>query len=289
MRKAFAAALAAFGLIGLAVPRLWALEVPALRGRVNDYAGMISPSAAARIEELSQSLEASDSTQVVVLTVPTLQGEDLEQFSIRVAETWGIGQKKEDNGVILLVAQKEHAVRIEVGYGLEGRLTDLLSGRIIDYEIVPRFKAGNFDEGFVAGVQAIVEAVRGEYVAKAQPAPATRKSSSFSFVPFLFLFMILSAIGSRRRFLGATAGAVLAPLVALLALPLAPILALLFIPGGFLAGLLLPRIFPMTGGRRGGRGGFSSFGGFGGGFSSGGGGFSGGGGGFGGGGASGHW
>jgi uncharacterized protein len=292
MPKRIAAALAAFGLLGLSASpvEVWALEVPALRGRVNDYAGMISPSAVTRIEELCQSLEASDSTQVVVLTIPTLEGEDLEGFSIRVAEAWGIGQKAEDNGVLLLVAQEERAVRIEVGYGLEGRLTDLLSGRIIDYEIVPRFKAGNFDEGFVQGVQAIVEAVRGEYVAKQQPASASHKGSGFSVFPFIILFMILSAIGSRRRILGAAAGAVLAPLVALLALPLAPLLALLFIPGGFLAGLLLPRIFPITGGRRGGfSSGGGSFGGTGGGFSSGGGGFSGGGGGFGGGGASGHW
>jgi uncharacterized protein len=291
MRRPVAAALAALGLLLAGGPALGALEVPALQGRVNDYANMISPTATARIEELSQGLQSSDSTQVVVLTVPSLQGEDLEGFSIRVAETWGLGQKQEDNGVLLLVAQEERAVRIEVGYGLEGRLTDLQSGRIINDEIVPRFRAGDFDEGLVQGVQAIVEAVRGEYVAKEQPAASGGRSSSFSFFPFIILAMVLSALGSKKRIIGGVAGAVLTPLLALVALPLRAVFSLLFIPLGFLAGMILPRIFPMTGGRRGRGGGMWFPGGFsGGGFSSrGGGGFSGGGGGFGGGGASGRW
>ena len=136
-----------------------ALEVPPLRGRVNDYANMISPEAESRINSISSELESSDSTQIVVLTVPSLEGEDLEGFSIRVVESWGIGQEEYDNGVLLLVAQAERRIRIEVGYGLEGALTDLQAGRIIDYEIAPYFKAGQFGEGLVRGSEAIAAAV----------------------------------------------------------------------------------------------------------------------------------
>jgi uncharacterized protein len=118
-------------------PLASALDVPQLTGRVNDYANMISPSARAAITQKLEQLEASDSTQVVVLTVPSLEGEDLEGFSIRVAEAWKIGTKEHDNGAILLVARDDRAVRIEVGYGLEGRLTDLISGRIIRQIIYP--------------------------------------------------------------------------------------------------------------------------------------------------------
>ena len=224
----------------------------------------------------------------MILTIPSLEGEDLEEYSIRVAETWGIGQKEYDNGVLLLVSQAERKVRIEVGYGLEGRLTDLQSGRIIDYEIVPSFKAGNFDEGFLRGTDAIVAAVRGEYEGKgpAVSAPA-RRSGRASFVPFFVLAIILSVIGSRKRIISAVAGAILLPLVALFALPFSWLLLLLMLPAGFFGGLLLPGIFLFSSRRWGGgyRGG--GFGGSGGGFS--GGGFSGGGGGFGGGGASGGW
>ncbi|MBN1835606.1 MAG: TPM domain-containing protein [Spirochaetales bacterium] len=281
LRALAAAALVLF----LPVAVLGAIEVPRLQGRVNDYAGMISASAKAQLEERMRSLEESDSTQLVVLTIPSLDGEDLEGFALRVAETWAIGQEEYDNGVLLLVSQEERKVRIEVGYGLEGRLTDLQAGRIIDYEIVPRFRAGDFDEGFLRGTDAIVAAVRGEYEGQG-PARAEEQGGSrgVGVVPFFILAIILSAIGSRKRIVSAVAGAILLPLVALIALPFSWLLLLLMLPGGFVAGLLLPMLFPFVGGRPGGR----HYGGFGGsGFS--GGGFSGGGGGFGGGGASGGW
>ncbi len=259
-----------------------ALQVPQLRGRVNDYANMISASAESRIETVARGLEESDSTQIVVLTIPSLEEEDLEGYSIRVAETWGIGQAEYDNGVLLLVAQAERRVRIEVGYGLEGVFTDLQAGRIIDYDIVPYFKTGQFDDGMVRGVEAIASTVRGEYQAGEQTTPKPRTSSRVGLFPFFILLVIISALGSRKRIIGAIAGAILVPLVAWFALPLAFPLFLLFIPVGFGAGLIIPGLFLMSAARRG-RGGF-----FGGGFSSGGG-FSGGGGGFGGGGASGGW
>ncbi len=298
--------LAAFlaAILLLAAPRAAAREVPPLQGRVNDYAGMISPGVKSQLEEQLRDLERTDSTQVVILTIPSLEGEDLEGFSIRVAESWKIGQRevggrRADNGAILLVSRDDRAVRIEVGYGLEGRLTDLLSGRIIDYEIVPNFKAGRFDEGFVMGTRAIIEAVRGEYKGTgrvsdepaAQPAARRGFSGIGLLLPFLFLYIVASVLGRRRRVLGGVAGAVLLPLlVALVFAPLAWILMLVLAPVGFLLGLLFGGLGRGVGRGRGPRG-FGGFpmGGFGGGGFGGGGGFRGGGGGFGGGGASGRW
>ncbi|MEJ2699971.1 MAG: TPM domain-containing protein [Desulfuromonadales bacterium] len=140
-----------------------AFDVPPATGYVNDRAGMLSETTVLKLDQFLQNFERTDSTQIVVLTVPSLEGEPLEDYSIKVAQAWGIGQKGKDNGALLLIAKKERKIRIEVGYGLEGRLTDLISGRIVDNVIEPRFKAGDFDGGVVAGVAAMAEAVRGEY------------------------------------------------------------------------------------------------------------------------------
>ncbi len=293
MRSAVRRLLLALAVLAAAGPALFALEVPALAGRVNDYADMISASAEQSIVQKLEALEASDSTQVVVLTIPSLQGEDIEGFSIRVADAWKIGTKENDNGAILLVSRDDRVVRIEVGYGLEGRLTDLISGRIIREVITPEFKAGRFDEGFTGAVDAIVATVKGEYKGTGQLPGA--KSSSGSVLPFLLVaIFIAGAIGSRRRILGGIAGGVLTPLASLIALPVGWLTAAM-IPLGFGGGLLAALMFAARKAGRGGRGGFfpGGFGGFGGGFGggghSGGGGFSGGGGGFGGGGATGRW
>jgi len=140
-----------------------ALPVPALTGRVNDYAGMISAPVKAELEAKIKQFETAESTQIVILTVPSLKGDVIEDFSIRVVEAWKIGQKGKDNGVLLIVSKDDHKVRIEVGFGLEGKLTDLVSGHITRNEIVPAFKAGQFDAGFTKGVTAIIAAVHGEY------------------------------------------------------------------------------------------------------------------------------
>jgi len=108
------------------------LNVPALKGRVNDYADMLSPGETAELQAKLEQHEKETSNQIVILTVPSLEGEVLEDFSIRVADKWKIGQKGKDNGVIILIARDEKKIRIEVGRGLEGVLTDLLSGRIIE-------------------------------------------------------------------------------------------------------------------------------------------------------------
>src|SRR4030042_1728537 len=117
-----------------------ALEVPKLQGYVNDYAGMISPPAKSKIEEKLRAFEQSDSIQIVILTVPSLEGENIEEFGIKVGEAWKIGKKGKDNGILFIVSKQERKIRIEGGYGLEGNLTDLIAGRIIDQVIKPRFK-----------------------------------------------------------------------------------------------------------------------------------------------------
>jgi uncharacterized protein len=269
-----------------------ALEVPPLEGHVNDRAGMLSPSVRQDLEQRLAAFEQSDSTQVVVLTIPSLEGEDLEGFSIRVAEAWQIGRKGKDNGVILLLAKAERKVRIEVGRGLEGKITDLVAGRIIRGVMAPRMKAGDLEGGIVAGALALTEAARGEFTAAPRDLRHGRKGASPVFTLLLFAGVAAIFLGSLSRPLGGLAGAAGLPLALFLSGMVSSIVILLVLAGvGFAAGLLLSFLF---GSGRGGGGfggpyiggwGGSGFGGGGGGF----GGFSGGGGSFGGGGASGDW
>lgn len=285
---------------------LWAsyalgLEVPELKARVNDYADILSPSTEQQLDAVLAELENTDSTQIAVLTIPSLEDEDIEMFSIRVAEKWKIGQKKTDNGAILLISKNDRALRIEVGYGLEGKLTDLISGRIIQYVIVPEFKRGDFDAGVISGVQAMIQTVRGEFTAdkKLVRKDGRPSSSGAGLFPILMLLFLVNMLGRIKRPLGAVSGGIFFPIIA--AILFGPgLLMLLMIPIGIIGGLILslfggPLSFAsvINSGRnknnhwRSGGG----FGGFGGGFGGGGfGGFSGGGGGgFGGGGASGRW
>jgi len=143
--------------------QIQSLEIPRLEGTINDYAQMISPATKVRLEGELKSFEQTDSTQMVLLTVPSLQGKNIEEFGIKVAEVWKIGQKNKDNGIIVVVAKRERKIRINVGRGLEDRLPDLLAGRIIDLVITPRFKRGDFDGGFEAGVAALIDATRGRF------------------------------------------------------------------------------------------------------------------------------
>lgn len=278
----------------------YSLDVPKLQGYVNDYAGMMSPSTKSKIEQGLKAFEQSDSTQLVILTIPSLEGENIEEFSIKVAEAWKIGQQQKDNGIIFIVSKQERKIRIEVGRGLEGRLTDLMAGRIIDQVIKPRFKQGDFDGGFIAGASALISATRGEF--KTEQRPFQRKQKSFPpFLTFLlFLGVFVLIIGSFSRIVGGIAGAAGLPgLVHLTVTPIGILPFILLAVAGFGAGFFLPSLFAM-GGRRGGFRGHDRGGGFfygpwmggqsiGGGGFGGGGGFSGGGGSFGGGGASGNW
>ena len=144
---------------------LVALDVPPLTGRVVDLAHVLPAEDSQQLSDRLKAHEEKTGNQVAVLILPSLEGEPLEEYSHRVSTTWKLGQKGTDNGVLLLVALKERKLRIEVGYGLEGTLTDLRSARIIRSEIVPRFKAGNIPEGVHAGTEAILKTIEGTYQA----------------------------------------------------------------------------------------------------------------------------
>ena len=272
-----------------------ALSVPPLTGRVNDTAGVLSPGTVQALEQSLEALEREESTQIVVLTVPGLEGASLEEYALRVVEVWKPGQKGRDNGALLLIAIADRKIRIEVGYGLEGTLTDALAGRIIRNVIAPNFKRGDYDRGVVDGVAAMVATVRGEFAGQGLDTTTAQRDPGEFLVFLLFGLMVIGSVFRRRKPLAAGVGGAYAPVAGLLFAGLTGWQQLLMLVpvgifGAFLASLFSgnrlstrpPGSFPTSY-----RGGFGG-GGFGGGFG-GGGGFSGGGGGSGGGGASGGW
>lgn len=244
-------------LLLLIAPQASALDPPKLQGYVNDYAHMISGSARVNLEEELNAFEQSDSTQLVILTIPSLEGETLEDYSIKVVEAWRLGQAQKDNGILLLVSKNDRKIRIEVGRGLEGRLTDLMAGRIIDLVIKPRFRSEDFDGGITAGVTSLIDATRGEFKAEDKDwgteTEPFQSSRLFFLIVFLFFFFFFFARQMSRTSSGAARSG----------------RGYDRSPGGF---VIIPP-------RRGGRETFEGRGG----------GFGGGGGGFGGGGASGGW
>ena len=281
-----------------------ALDVPPLRGRINDYAGLIPADRARALEELLARFEAETGHQIAVLTIPSLKGDSLEDFSIRVAEAWKIGKKGFDNGAILLIARDDRKLRIEVGYGLEGVMPDAIASRIIREVITPRFRSGDYAGGIEAGIEAILKVTKGETLPeRARPVPGPTSSQEGSLIPILMITAMLALfIGMTRRrvFGGAVGGAASGLVTSLFAsgglgfvlLPALIIGALLGAVGAALGtGSAGNQWVGRSRSRRGDWGGGAFPGGFGGGGfgGGGGGGFSGGGGGFGGGGASGSW
>ena len=239
---------ALFLLLCLSVP-LFALDVPPLRSRVTDLAGVLSPSERQHIEERLYLFETQTSNQIAVLIISSLRGEVLEDYLIRVVDKWKLGVGEKENGVLLLIVTEEKKIRIETGYGLEGVLTDLIASQIIRNDIAPYFRQGNYYAGIAAGLNSITQATRSEYKADPRQYERSRGENqksigSLIFYILFFLFMIAGGRRGRRGLFWALLGA---------------------------------SMFRSGGGRSGGFGG----GGFGG--------FSGGGGGFGGGGASGGW
>src|SRR5471030_2908212 len=146
-----AAVLLAFSLTAQA-----ALNFPALTGRVVDNAQMIDPAVRAQLTQQLQALEQTSGDQIVVVTVPDLQGVPIEDFGYQLGRAWGIGQKGKNNGALLIVAPSEHKVRVEVGYGLEPVLTDALSSVILQEQVLPKFRGGDVEGGVVAGTDAII-------------------------------------------------------------------------------------------------------------------------------------
>ena len=270
------------------------VAVPPLTGRVVDQTGTLSSDDIASLTQKIRDLQARKGSQIAVLIVPTTQPEEIEQYSIRVAEDWKIGRKKIDDGAILVVAKDDRKLRIEVGYGLEGALTDVTSKRIIDEVITPKFRSGDFAGGISDGVNRILHVVDGEPL----PAPAQRQQNSgllSNLDPFnpLLIFGLLFVGGIFRRIFGRLFGSLATGgLAAGLLWLIAASLALSAI-GGLIVFLVAMLTDAMTssGGPGRGAGWVSSGGGgySGGSSSSDSGGFSGGGGSFGGGGASGSW
>lgn len=167
-----------------------ALDVPFLAGRVNDHAGLLSPETRTILEDQLAAHEAATSNQVVVLTLPSLEGESLEDYSVRVATTWKLGQKEKDNGVLLLISKGDRKMRIEVGYGLEGVLTDALSSQIIRNEITPAFKQGDFDGGISSGVDAILKSIAGEYQMSEETGSSEMDLAGKLFMGGMFVFVV---------------------------------------------------------------------------------------------------
>ena len=260
------------------------IPVPKLTGHVIDQTATLTPAETSQLEKMLREFEAKKGSQVAVLIVPTTEPEAIEQYSIRVAEAWKLGRQKIDDGAILLIAKNDRALRIEVGYGLEGALTDITSKRIISETITPYFKQGDFNGGINAGVQQMMRVIDGEPL----PAPTQKNgdagSGTSQFLPIIILVaLILGGIlrSMFGRLLGALAtGGIIGVIVWFFVSVFG--IAILAALAAFVFALINGNGGNGGGGRGWGGGGFG-----GGGF--GGGGFSGGGGDFGGGGASGRW
>ncbi len=267
-----------------------ALDVPPLTGRIVDLAHVLSNSTVESLTAQLAAHETQSSNQVAVLIVPSLEGESLEEFSHLVATTWKLGQKGTDNGVLLLVAMKERKVRIEVGYGLEGVLTDARSAHIIRNEIVPRFRAGDMAGGVTGGIDAIIKTIEGTYQASEKAAPRQESDVIGKVLVAVIVGVLVGLVFMNvHRMIGSLAGAGISTV-------LAPWLVPALMASGITLVLLLMIGASGTGGRRSRYNGMDDWmwyssrgGGWGGGSFGGGGGFSGGGGNFGGGGASGNW
>jgi len=252
------AALLAALVLTLTSPALAEPSFPPLTGRVVDAANIIPPDVEARLTQKLEALDTQSHRQVVVATLPSLQGYEISDYGYQLGRAWGIGSKEKNDGALLIVAPSERKVRIEVGYGLEGVLTDGLSSLIIQQQILPRFKAGDMPGGIEAGTDAIISQLKlpedeaRQIAAQARPQQAESDGGPipvFFVLLFIFIFFVLPLLRARRGLRYASRGG---PVV----------------------------LWPGT------SGGWSSGGG---GWSSGGGGFSGGGGSFGGGGSSGSW
>lgn len=168
-----------------------ALTFPALTGRVVDSAQMIDPAVREQLTQQLQTLEQTSGDQLVVVTVPDLQGVPIEDYGYQLGRQWGIGQKGKDNGALLIVSRDDRQLRIEVGYGLEGVLTDAQSWVIINQVILPKFKAGNFSQGISDGVAAMIQVVGGEPLAvPAHVADANFAMDNPGFSIGLFILLI---------------------------------------------------------------------------------------------------
>jgi len=273
------------GFAGLAYAKLQ--DIPELRHHVTDNANLLTAQQRAHIEQILSSLKQTEGSEVAVLIVPTTQPESIEDYSMRVVEKWKLGRKKIDDGVLLLIAKNDRKIRIEVGYGLEGAITDLSAGRIINEYITPEFRRGNFYQGILAGIEQIANLIKGEPL----PEPTTNQGYGNNDPGAILPFMIFGA-----TFLSSVLAPLLGRLITISIISLGGGALIWFVSHDiiltamaffFLAVFSAAFSASRSSSYRDGGGYGGGFGGGGG--CSGGGGFSGGGGGFGGGGASGGW
>jgi uncharacterized protein len=262
------------------------VAVPPLTGHVTDQTGTLNPEQSAVLEQTLQAFEARKGSQLAVLIVPTVAPETIEQYALRVAEQWKLGRKKIDDGAILVVAKSDRALRIEVGYGLEGALNDATSKRIISEVITPRFQQGDFYGGITAGVNQMIRVVDGEPLPEPTATPVGGVGNIGQYGPIIVIVALVLG-GLLRAMLGRFPGALATGgVVAVVAWLVVGTVSIALIAG------VIALFFTLLSGGMGGLGAGGHHGGFGtGGFGRGGfgGGFGGGGGGFGGGGASGRW
>ncbi|CAG0949963.1 hypothetical protein MTYP_00134 [Methylophilaceae bacterium] len=266
-----------FGLLLLVLP--WAalaeVPVPPLNARVTDLAGVLQPGQKAALESRLAAFEQEKGSQIAVLIVPTTQPEAIEQYAIRVAESWKLGRKGVDDGLLILVATDDRAMRIEVGYGLEGAIPDAIAKRVIAEIMTPFFRQADFYGGLNAAVEQLIALIAGESLP--EPAPASTTTAFEDMLPLL-LFGGMALGGILRAIFGHFLGGTInGGLIGILVWVLGGGLAVAVILGIVAFFITLSGGMGMMGGGTGRGGGL------------GGGGFSGGGGGFGGGGASGRW
>jgi uncharacterized protein len=164
---------------------------------VHDEANVLSPGTIAQLEQILKAERDSTSNQIAILIVPSLEGEDIDGFGIRVADAWKAGDVKKDNGVIFIVSIQDRKMRIEVGQGLEGVLTDALSSRINRNEVAPQFRQGNYDAGILAGTIAIIQAIKGTYVNENPPQRGKRGGRS-PWATLILIIIIIIAMSRRK-------------------------------------------------------------------------------------------
>lgn len=175
---------------------------PDLQTSVYDYANVLSATEKSQLEEKLIKYSDSTTTQIVVITIESLKGEDVSQLATKWAQTWGLGQAKEDNGVIILVAKQEHKIAINPGYGLEDRLTAGIGGEIIRNSIIPEFKAGSYYKGLDKGADALLDVFKGKY-------KGTRKQTKgkdFPVLPIIIIVVVVLVLISRNKNSGGNSG-----------------------------------------------------------------------------------
>lgn len=267
---------------------VWAYEsTGAPAGFVNDFADMLSQAEEQELEASLSAFEQESGNEIAVVTIANLGEDTIENYAVLLFEEWGMGKKKNDNGVLLLIARDDRQMRIEVGYGLEGALTDAQSYWIINNELKPAFQAGNFYKGIEAAVSQIMKATRGEYVPEEDAFGGGSFSGNAITFIFIFLFFFLNGLAgvlgrSKSWWLGGVLGAVVGVIVGVIVASLlfGTALAVIFGILGLIFDYFVSKNWPRGGGGfhgggfwrgRGSGGGSGGFGGFGGGSSGGGG------------------